>query len=301
MTRRSSSDGFLFKTGLFAALAGLAFWIFNHHAGNKTGTEPAAVDPVPTTETPKGEPEPPVVSTVPENIFPGPSGGELVKHGWFALSYVEAHEQAEWVAYEITRDHLNQNWAERPQTFRPDPDVRTESATPRDYTGSGYDKGHLCAAADMAFNATAIDETFLMSNMSPQVPAFNKGIWRELEECTRDWARRYKLLYVVTGPVLKTQGMGQIGFSKVTVPAAYYKALLAPDARRAVAFIIPNAKSDRPVMDFVCTIDQAEKITGLDFYPQILKGSDEELEAALDKSAWPVNQQRYEKRVREWQ
>jgi len=216
------------------------------------------------------------------------------------LSYSEDHEQAEWVAYELTRDRLNEKWAERPNSFRPDPSVRTESATPRDYRSSGYDKGHLCAAADMAFDENAIDETFFMSNMSPQVPAFNMGIWRELEELTRDWARKFKLLYVVTGPVLAQNGLGQIGFSKITVPASYYKVLLAPEAGRAIAFMMPNNRSDRPVMEYACTIDQVEKTTELDFFPQLLKGMDEELEGSLDKDAWPINSLRYEKRVKEW-
>lgn len=243
--------------------------------------------------------EVPAESQVPEEILPA-AASEIVRHTWFALGYVEDHEQAEWVAYELTRDRLDENWAERPNTFRPDPAVRTESATPRDYSGSGYDKGHLCPAADMAFNAAAIDETFLMSNMSPQVAGFNMGIWRELEELTRDWARRFKKLYIVTGPVLTLDNLGQIGFSKVTVPAGYYKVLLAPDEQRAIAFILPNQVSEKPVMDYACSIDKVEKITGIDFFPQLLKGLGEELEASLDKSAWPINANRYEQRVKVW-
>lgn len=302
MARRKSSSesgGFLFKTGIFAVLAGLAFWLFNQFGG-KRNSEPT--DERPPIEIPKEErpgAQTPAESQVPDAILPAASG-EVVRHTWYALGYAEDHEQAEWVAYELTRERLNENWAERPNSFRPDPMVRTESATPRDYSGSGYDKGHLCPAADMAFNATAIDETFFMSNMSPQVAAFNGGIWRELEELTRDWARRFKKLYVVTGPVLTEQGKGQIGFSKVTVPAAYYKVLLAPDQQRAIAFIMPNQLSDRWVMDYACSIDQVEKQTGIDFFPQLLKGLGEELEASLDIDAWPINRNRYEQRVKVW-
>lgn len=241
----------------------------------------------------------PAESQVPQEILPA-SSGELVRHTWYTLGYSEDHEQAEWVAYELTRDHLNENWADRPNTFRPDPEVRTESATPRDYSSSGYDKGHLCPAADMAFDASAIDETFFMSNMSPQVPAFNMGIWRELEELTRDWARRFNHLYVVTGPVLTQPGLGQIGFSKVTVPSYYYKVLLAPDQQRAIAFILPNQVSENLVTDYACSIDKVEKATGIDFFPQLLKGLGEELEGSLDKEAWPINKKRYDERVKVW-
>ncbi len=301
--RNSSSDsgGFLFKTGIFALLAGVAFWLFNQFGGNKT-TEPT--DQQPQTEMPEPtDNQSPVINQhpkFPEKILPVSTTGEVVRHTWFALSYDEDHEQAEWVVYEITRDRLNENWADRPNTFRPDPDVRTESATPRDYNGSGYDRGHLVPAADMAFDAAAIDETFLMSNMSPQVPAFNAGVWRELEECARDWGRKFKHIYVVTGPVLTRTPLGAIGFSKVTVPAAFYKVLYAPDQHKAIGFILPNELSAKPVMDFACSIDEVEKVTGLDFFPNILKGLDEELEGSLDKEAWPVDRQRYQKRVQDW-
>ena len=308
MARSSSSDsgGFLFKTGIFAVLAAAAFWVFNQFSGKKAD-EPSTQMELPTdhslpTKVHPAQPGPAATTfTVPDSILPAPSAaGEIVHHIYYTLSYNEDHEQADWVAYVLTRDHLNENWVERSNTFRPDPDVRTESATPRDYTSSGYDKGHLCPAADMSFNEQAMDESFLMSNMSPQVPAFNMGIWRELEELTRDWARKFGRLYVVTGPILAQPSLGQIGFSKVTVPSYYYKVLLAPDQHRAIAFMLPNQVSTRPVLDYAYTIDQVEQSTGLDFFPQILKGSEEDLERALDKNAWPTDQARYQARLADW-
>lgn len=308
MARRSSSPdsgGFLFKTGLFALLAGLAYWAFNQFSGKKPDENPI---PRPTTELPSDtapqqgqSPDTAPASTIPDELLPStPQGSELVRHTWYALAYDESHEQASWTVHELTRDRLNENWAERPATFLPDPAVRTESATPRDYNGSGYDRGHLVPAADMAFREEAISETFFMSNISPQLHAFNGGVWRELEENTRDWARKFKKLYVVSGPVLTKPGLGQIGFSKVTVPAYFYKILLAPDQRRAIAFVMPNQRSDKPLMDYAVTIDQVEKITGIDFFPRLLSGLDEELEASFDKNAWPVNDKRYQLRLPKW-
>lgn len=308
MARRSSSSdsgGFLFKTGLFALLAGLAYWAFNQFSGKKPDDNAL---PRPTTELPsdttptKGQsPDAAQPSTIADELLPSmPQGTEIVHHTWYALAYDETHEQAAWTVHELTRDRLNENWAERPATFLPDPAVRTESATPRDYNASGYDRGHLVPAADMAFREEAISETFFMSNISPQLHAFNGGVWRELEENTRDWARKFKRLYVVSGPVLTKPGLGQIGFSKVTVPAYFYKILLAPDQRRAIAFIMPNQRSDKPLMDYAVTIDQVEKITGIDFFPKLLKGLDEELEGSLDKDAWPVNDKRYQMRLQKW-
>ena len=306
MSDNADSGGFLFKTGLFAILAGIAYFFFNKSPQPDEPARPTTEYPIPNTPKPTGPPSPTPVdaplgtSTVPEAMRPGSTTGEIVRHRWVVLSYDEDTEHAEWVAYEITRDRLNENWAARPNTFRPDPDVRTESATPRDYNTSGYDKGHLCPAADMAFSEAAIDETFLMSNMSPQVPSFNMGIWRELEELTRDWARQFKRLYVVTGPVLKEPGLKQIGFSKVTVPGAFYKVLVAPDQHRAIAFILPNEVSNQSVMAYACNIDKVERRTGIDFFPKLLKGLNEELEGSLDKNAWPINRQREQERIESW-
>lgn len=306
MASRSSagSGGFLFKTGLFAVLAGIAYWAFNQFSGRPTTPDPA--DPRPRSEAPvivaeSPAPNSPLTPTIADELLPVlPAGCEVVRHNWFTLAYDENHEQAVWTVHELTRDRLNENWAERPQTFMPDPAVRTESATPRDYSGSGYDRGHLVPAADMAFNAEAINESFYMSNISPQARTFNGGIWRELEENARDWARKFNHLYVVTGPVLTRPALGQIGFSKVTVPAAYYKVLLAPEQRRAIAFIMPNQVSDRPVMAYATSIDAVEELTGLDFFPLYLRGLDEELEASLDKAAWPINSKRQALRVDKW-
>lgn len=300
MARKSSSNsgGFLFKTGIFAALAGLAFWLFNHFGSKTPENNPDSSVPVEQPASAETSGEQVATCQVPDDILPA-SAGEIVRHTWYVLAYNEDYEQAEWVAYQLTRQHLNENHAERPNTFRPDPDVRTESATPRDYASSGYDKGHLCPAADMAFDSKAIDETFYMSNISPQVPAFNVGIWRELEELTRDWARKFKDLYVVTGPVLRP-GRPHIGFSKVAVPEAFYKVLYAPDQEKSIAFVIPNELGNQSVMSFSCNIDQVEELTGIDFFPKLLNGPNEAIEASLDRSIWPVNAAREEQRIKEW-
>jgi len=125
-----------------------------------------------------------------------------------------------------------------------------------------------------------------MSNISPQTRSFNMGIWRQLEEKTRDWARKFRKIYVVTGPVLSA-GRKQIGENKVTVPAAFYKVILAPDQSQVIAFVLPNEQGSGELPDYACTVDQAEEYTGIDFFPKILKGSKEKLESALEIQKWP--------------
>ena len=100
--------------------------------------------------------------------------------------------------------------------------VTTGSAHSSDYTKSGYDRGHLCPAADMDFNPVAMEESFFMSNISPQAPEFNRGIWKDLETEVRNWAKKEKKIYVVTGPVFR-DNKGTIGEDKVTVPGYFFK------------------------------------------------------------------------------
>ncbi len=286
----TAGDGFWLRTSLFALLAGIAFWVFQQFESSdkSRATLPAA------TSEQQG------TSLVPEEILPTSTTGAIVQHTYYILSYSEKDEQAEWVAYELLRERLNRPWVQRSGTFRPDPAVPTESATPRDYSGSGYDRGHLVPAADMAFEPAAMDETFLMSNISPQVRTFNGGIWRELEENARDWAKWMGHLYIITGPVLTRPALGHIGFNQVTVPASFYKVILAPQQRSAIAFVIPNAMSNRPLMEYACTVDDVEALTGIDFFPRLLRGDDERIEAAVDKSQWPISSKRYERRLRQW-
>ena len=140
----------------------------------------------------------------------------IVKHYAYTLNYNEEHEQAEWVAYILTKDRVY-GTVKRTNNFRPDPKVKTGSATLADYKGSGYDRGHLAPAADMKWSATAMSESFYMSNMSPQRPGFNRGIWKRLEQLVRTWAVEYEEIHVVTGPVLKGS-FKSIGPNQVSVP-----------------------------------------------------------------------------------
>ncbi|MBN2807055.1 MAG: DNA/RNA non-specific endonuclease [Prolixibacteraceae bacterium] len=167
------------------------------------------------------------------------SGGERVEHAYFQLAYSELHEGAYWVFYHLTPSML-EGTAERKDNFRPDPKVSTLSATPDDYVSTGYDRGHLCPAASMVINQEAMDETFFMSNMSPQHPSLNRGRWKSLETKEREWAARLDTLYIATGAIY-TDSLGVIGQNEVTVPRAYYK-ILWDGEQHLIGFIMPNEK-----------------------------------------------------------
>ncbi|MBI5914418.1 MAG: DNA/RNA non-specific endonuclease, partial [Bacteroidetes bacterium] len=216
---------------------------------------------------------------------------------------VEKYELPEWVAYELTADRLNTQWVERSEDFRPDPKVGTGSSTLDDYRRSRYDRGHLVPAADMAFSEEAMSETFLMSNISPQEPGFNKGVWRELEELTRDWAKRNKHLYVVTGPVLSQPIQFWLGENQVAVAPAFYKVLLdlrEPEVK-AIGFIVPNQTSVEPIETFAVSVDEVEIRTGINFFQYLLEPELEgELEANFDVNLWETNEKKFQRRVQEW-
>ena len=131
--------------------------------------------------------------------------GVLIEHSFFILSYNENHEQADFVLYFLNQERVTlSKRAERKRmsSFKMDKKIFTKTAKSKDYAKTGYDRGHLVPAADMTFNIVALKESFLMSNVSPQKPKFNRGIWKGLESKVRDWALRYDLLCVVVGPVL---------------------------------------------------------------------------------------------------
>tara|TARA_R110002050_G_scaffold288277_1_gene440136 strand:- start:11879 stop:12811 length:933 start_codon:yes stop_codon:yes gene_type:complete len=211
-------------------------------------------------------------------LFLPQSGGSVVQHTYYSLAYSEDHEQAIWVFYELEKEEVKGTFKRR-DDFRSDPLVSTGSASLADYKASGYDRGHLAPAADMAFSEEAISESFYMSNMSPQEPSFNRGIWKKLEAQFREWALADGSLYIVTGPVLKN-GLAKMGSNGVSIPKYYYKLALDMDADElgAIAFLLPNKGLKADLQDFIISIDSLESVTGIDFFARL----DDQLEAQFE-------------------
>ena len=304
--KQSASNGMITKVGIFVFLVGGLFFAFNFFSG-KGGSFSTAIEHTeellnPNTDNPKGPSEPgsPLIN---EAILPTSTTGQIISHSHYALSYSEAHEQAEWVAYELDREELYIPNVERTGNFRPDPKVRKASASTRDYYGTGYDRGHLVPAGDMAFSELAMSESFYMTNISPQIRNFNGGIWRELEETVRDWGKKFRHLYIVTGPVLTQDIREYIGDNKVAVPEYFYKVILDIDdpERKGIGFVIPNEVSYDPLSNFAVTIDEVENLTSIDFFHNLLEDDEEEkLESHIDMKLWFFNERRFEKRKTEW-
>lgn len=289
----SGKGGTAIRVGIFAAVISGLIYAFNFFSSSKT-------------EAPIMDEETVTTADVEDDrsyYIPTSTTGVIVQHPHYSLSYSEDHEQAEWVAYVLTRERLEMPWNDRPDLFEEDPKVPTGSATLDDYRGSGYDRGHLVPAADMAFSEEAIQETFFLSNISPQSHDFNKGIWKELEELTRSWAKKYKKLYVVTGPVLTENIKGQIGKNQVSVPGYYYKILLdvSEPEKKGIAFLLPNQISYDPLYEYAVTIDEVEELTGIDFFPNLMTDRLEEMmEGAINIDLWEFSKQKHDLRVDKW-
>ena len=268
-----------------------------------------------TDENQPGEEEPYVVSNDTETLIDLPEGlelpvcgaknhaddHELRKFNYYSICYREAYEQAEWSAYSISYFQLVKE-ATRSNDFRADGEISTGSASLADYKGSGFDRGHLTPAADMSFDALAMSETFFMSNMSPQAPQFNRGIWKELEAEVRQWTAKFGKVYVVSGPVLDkpASAFKAIGENGVSVPDFYYKVILVPlykdDEDKAtledsksvmsIGFIIPNEKCEDDFWSYAVCVDAVEAATGLDFYSLLPDEVEGEVEKAFDLDLW---------------
>ncbi|APG65276.1 endonuclease [Tenacibaculum todarodis] len=227
-----------------------------------------------------------VVNTEGFNYFPTSTTGQIVQHSGYNLSYSEKHEQAEWVAYSLDKKDIVYTDRKRPY-FYVDKKVKTTAAHWRSYKKSGYDRGHLCPAGDRKLTEESFNETFLTSNISPQKHDFNAGIWNRLEQKTRYWAKKYDHLFVVTGGVLKGN-MKTIGKDKVAVPNQFYKVLLdyTQPQIKAIAFLLPHKESNKPLYEFVVSIDELEQKTGIDFFPELPDNIETKLEASSDYKGW---------------
>lgn len=225
---------------------------------------------------------------------------EVVRHSAMTLGYAEPHEQAAWVQHMVIPE-VEFSRSSRTNDFRVDSLVSTGTAVETDYflkevmpdgemkfDGFGHDRGHLAPSADFRWSPKALSESYYYSNMSPQKPEFNRERWAELEA----WVRTYVIdfqepVVVVTGPVLK-EGLPKQGENGVTIPAQYFKVLLDifGEEKKALAFLMPNDHCAYPVSGYTTTVDEVEKMTGLDLFASLPDALEEELETMNSIEPW---------------
>ena len=218
--------------------------------------------------------------------MPSNNSDQVLCRTGYAVGYNYQTKNADWVAYHVTKESVNAQF-KRSNNFKVDSELpEYAQSTLSDYSKSGYDRGHLAPSAAMDFSQESMQESFLLSNMSPQLPGFNRVGWRLLEEHVRDLANEYHELYVVTGPIYEGNE-ASIG-NGVVIPSAFYKVVLDPYYNDAIAFIVPHRDvSGSELVDFVTTIDDVEERTNLDFFANTSDDIENSMEAMLWEM-WPT-------------
>lgn len=207
-----------------------------------------------------------------------PAGNNIINHNGYSLDYNFIHKQANWVYYTLTSSDL-EKVAKRKNKFKENPKINLNQATLKDYKKSGYDRGHLCPSADRISNQEYNNQTFYLSNMSPQKPQFNRDIWKNIEIEVRKNTWQSDTLFIVTGGIL-TENLPIIG-SGVSVPEWFYKIIFVKDKAKMIAYLIRNDRSKANTSSFIITVDKIEQITGIDFFHQLPDELENKLESQI--------------------
>lgn len=212
---------------------------------------------------------------------------QMLRRAGYTASYNKTTKLPNWVAWHLTADCTTGPAKRSGVDFQADMDVPAPRAEDSDYYGSGYDRGHMCPAADNKYSEKAMEESFLFTNMCPQNGNLNRGDWNEMEQACRRWAKEYGGVYVVCGPILYKGKHKTIGKNKVVVPEAFFKVVLRTgETPKAIGFIYKNAEGNRPKGDYVNTVDEVERITGIDFFPELPDDVENKVEATADIADW---------------
>lgn len=211
---------------------------------------------------------------------------QLIEHCAYTLSYNPNWHIPNWVAYELTRSETHGN-NEREDLFEIDPDVKGTCPDYRDYSNSGYDRGHMAPAGDMKWDPTAMKECFYLSNICPKDHNLNKGDWNDLEMKARHWANKYGNVFIVCGPIMSDHPE-TIGKHDVAVPDAFFKVFLAEINRQwqAIGFIFENKAGHRDLRTYCKSIDEIESTTGIDFFPKLDDDIENTVETQYNTNAW---------------
>ncbi len=192
---------------------------------------------------------------------------QILNRTAYTVSYNKDLKLPNWVAWQLSAEHTDGPYKRGGIKFQEDEDVVEPRATDDDYRRSGYDRGHMCPSGDNKWSENAQRESFLFTNICPQDHGLNAGDWNEMEGKCRKWAEKYGNLFIVCGPILYKGEHKKIGKNKVVVPEAYYKVVLRMGEKPcAIGFVYKNISGNRPMGDYINTIDQVERITGIDFF-----------------------------------
>ena len=212
---------------------------------------------------------------------------KIMRRSNYTVSYNRNWNLPNWVAWELNKNETKGK-NNRNEEFTSDPELpKVNQVEPWDYSGFGYDRGHMCPAGDNHFDAKAMNESFYMSNICPQNHELNTGKWNDLEIACRRWANKYGEVYIVCGPIIDKRKGKRIGKEHdIIVPEQFFKVILITSTKpaRAIGYIFENNGSDRPYKAY--SIDEIEQKTGMDFFPNLPDNIEDIVESRYEVSDW---------------
>lgn len=212
---------------------------------------------------------------------------QILQRYAYTVSYNKATRNPNWVAWHLTSSHTKGKFYRNGINFVEDEDVKSPRATNWDYSRSGYDRGHMCPSGDNKWSERAQVESFIYTNCCPQIHAFNDGVWNELESRCRHWANVYGEVYIACGPLYTSKQPKTIGKNKVAVPDSFYKVVLRLGKQpAAIGFTFRNSSAPQSLRQNVHSVDEIEKLTGIDFFPALDDKTERQVEATADLSQW---------------
>ncbi len=212
---------------------------------------------------------------------------QLITQYAYFTSYNPANRIPNYVSWCLTKEHTDGEVSRKGHKFHANDAVGGIKVESNDYTHSGYDRGHMCPAGDNKWNRTAMDESFLMTNICPQTHALNGGDWKELEEQCRYWAEKYGKIYIVCGPIVPKKAGKRIGYSKVLVPNGFFKVVLCLVGKpKAIGFIYAHNKDNKPMNTYAVSVDEVEKQTGIDFFTALNDNIEKQVERSFNLANW---------------
>ena len=213
---------------------------------------------------------------------------QILKRTAYTASYNQKTRNPNWVGWVLTAEHTDGHYERKGIKFEEDQEVPAPRARCSDSRESecGYQRGHLCPAADNKWSFKTQKEAFLMTNICPQNGDLNQRDWKYLEQDCREWALKYGKIYIVAGPIFNKKRPKTVGENKVAVPDAFFKVvLMVPESggkdAKAAGFVYDNKEGHHPASHYQKTIDEVERMTHLDFFHQLDDQIENDIESRL--------------------